>query len=75
MKLLWRAYYKFKFKGEYKTRIENAQKLHSYMSDATVGNLSLFYNTEGSNIRGWHRKRPAFTTDNRHPLERKYNIG
>lgn len=73
MTLFWKLYYKYKFKGEYNARIESAQKLHSYMSDATAGRLNLFYNTDGVNIRSWHRKRPSFVTDNRHPLERKYH--
>jgi hypothetical protein len=72
MKLLWKVYYKFKFKGEYNDRINNAKQMYSYIKDSTRGDLSLFYDTNGATIRSWHRKRPTFVTDTRHPLERKY---
>lgn len=74
MKVLWKIYYKLKFKDTYNERIENAKKLHSYMYDSTEGRMNLFYNNDGERIRSWHRKRPSFVTDNRHPLERRYNL-
>jgi hypothetical protein len=68
----WKLYYRWKFKDQYKTRIKHAQMLGNAINESSEGNLSHFYNYHGEQIRGWHRKRPAFARSDEHPLATYY---
>jgi len=70
--LLWKAYYRWKFKDQYNTRISNASVLMNCINESSNGNLSHFYNYQGEQIRGWHRKRPSFASSDEHPLKSYY---
>lgn len=70
--LLWKAYYRWKFKGEYAKRIRNAGVLMNTIIESSEGSLNHFYNYQGEQIRGWHRKRPSFASSSEHPLASYY---
>jgi hypothetical protein len=72
--LFWRAFYKLKFGKNYQERMNNASRMVSTINQSSVGNLSSFYNTDGQQIRGWHRHiRFAPTVPVQHPLITKYS--
>lgn len=71
--LFWKAYYKLKFGKDYATRMRNAAMLGRCIDESSVGNLSSFYNSNGQQIRGWHRAiKFKETTPIQHPLITKY---
>jgi hypothetical protein len=70
--LFWRAYYRFRFKGEYAARIRHAAALVDGLNESSLGRLNHFYNANGEQIRGWHRKRPGFSRSAEHPIVTYY---
>jgi len=70
MKLFWQTYYKMKLGSEYKTVIERAKLTAKYTTDTTAGKVSIFYNTNGDQIRGWYKAPTKFKT--LHPLIEHY---
>jgi hypothetical protein len=73
MKWIWKAYYKMKFGKDYAARISRAATLMNYTDEASIGNLSQFYNYQGEQIRGWHKRRPSHASSTKHPLETYYS--
>lgn len=72
-RLFWIAYYKLKFGKNYQARMNRAALMMNTVNQSSVGNLSSFYNTDGDQIRGWHRHiRFAKTVPVQHPLVTKY---
>ncbi len=71
--LFWKAYYRWKFKDQYNKRINDACRMMNTIHESSDGNLGHFYNYQGEQIRGWHRKRPSFASSKNHPLEVYYN--
>ncbi len=73
-RLFWIAYYKLKFGKNYQARMNRAALMMNTVNQSSVGNLSHFYNTDGDQIRGWHRHiRFASTVPIQHPLITKYS--
>lgn len=70
--MFWKTYYRWKFKDQYNKRVANAGLLMNYINESSDGSLSHFYNYQGEQIRGWHRKRPSFNSSNEHPLKSYY---
>jgi hypothetical protein len=70
MKLFWQAYYKMKLGDGYETAIINAKRTKRHITDATAGKVSLFYNSNGECIRGWHKTPVKFKSLN--PLVEYY---
>lgn len=71
--LFWKAYYKCKFGKNYAARMNRAANMMNIVNASSVGNLSHFYDSDGNQIRGWHRHiRFAPTVPIQHPLITKY---
>lgn len=71
MKLFWQTYYKMKLGSSYETTVNNAKRTKQYTTGVTTGRISIFYNTNGDLIRGWHRAPTKFKTLN--PLVEYYS--
>jgi hypothetical protein len=70
MKLFWQAYYKVKLGSGYEAIINNAKHTMRYTTSATAGKVSIFYNSNGECIRGWHKTPVKFKSLN--PLVEYY---
>jgi hypothetical protein len=71
MNTFWKVYYKFTLGHEaFKSRQENALAMSKYITIASRGNFSEFYNIHGEQIRGWAKKSGPRETN---PLVRRYS--
>lgn len=75
MNILWKTYYRLVMgKTEFDKWVKSAKLLNMNLKQSSKGSLQHFYDVEGNQIRGWHKRRPQFKehTD-QHPLISKYN--
>lgn len=70
MKLFWQTYYKMKLGDQYEATVNKARMTVKYTTNATSGKVSMFYNSNGDQIRGWHKAPMKFKT--LHPLVEHY---
>ena len=70
MKLLWQTYYKMKLGADYDAAVNRAKLFSKYTTGATTGKVSIFYNANGDQIRGWHKAPMKFKM--LHPLVEHY---
>ena len=71
MKLFWQTYYKMKLGANYDAVVNSAKLFSKYTVGATAGKVAIFYNTNGDQIRGWHRAPTKFKALN--PLVEYYS--
>jgi hypothetical protein len=74
MKTLY-IFWKWLTDKDFKTKQENAKRLWATIDAATIGRPSCFYNTNGEQIRGWHKppyKFPSLAEQETNPLILKY---
>ena len=73
MKTIWKIYYRLTMgKEKYNQTISNAKIFSMNLKQSTKGNLNHFYDMNGEQIRGWHRRSISFKRDNQHPLIQRY---
>jgi hypothetical protein len=70
--LFWKAFYRLKFGSNYSNVMKSINSLGRYLDDAASGDFSVRYNSNGEQIRGWHKKSPSFKFAKEHPLVVKY---
>ena len=71
MRLFWQTYYKMKLGDKYDAAVSSAKLISKYTTGATAGKVSIFYNSSGDQIRGWHKAPTKFKT--LHPLVEHYS--
>lgn len=70
MKTLYYLFYKLTHK-DYTKLIESAKMTHNMIVDSTAGKSTHFYDSSGTQIRGFH-KHIKFTNIPQHPLVQQY---
>ena len=70
IKLFWTLYYKFHMKQEFAGNVANARNLALSIHESGKGKVNHFYNSNGDQIRGFHRPLPRY--ERQHPLITKY---
>lgn len=73
MKTLWKIYYRLTIGQEKLDEIlSNARVFNMNLKQSTKGDLNHFYDMDGQQIRGWHKRTISFKRNNQHPLIQKY---
>jgi hypothetical protein len=73
MKTLWKIYYRLTLgKEKYEKILNSAKILSMNFKQSTKGGQNHFYNMNGEQIRGWHKRSITFKTEAQHPLIQRY---
>ena len=72
-KLFWRSVYRLRLGADYDDVVKHAKLTMLSTKASTKGDVTSFYNTDGQQIRGWHRPMNySKKHSEKHPLVSRY---